>query len=89
MKFPWNLPPLIRLGILQLVFLLALQSMAHAASLVASIDLSRQTMAVSVDGRLAYSWRVSTARPGYRTPIGAYPEAAGARKLVFSTSPQI
>ena len=72
MKFPWNPPPLIRLGILQLVFLLALQSMAHAASLVASIDLSRQTMAVSVDGRLAYSWRVSTARPGYRTPIGSF-----------------
>lgn len=36
------------------------------------IDLSAQRMQVSIDGRSAYSWPVSTARPGYRTPTGTF-----------------
>jgi len=43
-----------------------------AAAVVARIDLSRQTMTVSVNGMPHYSWPVSTARRGYVTPTGAY-----------------
>lgn len=45
---------------------------AGAAAVVARIDLSRQTMTVSVNGMPQYSWPVSTARRGYVTPTGAY-----------------
>jgi len=40
--------------------------------LVAKIDLSQQRMKVYTGGRLQYSWPVSTARRGYRTPIGSF-----------------
>jgi lipoprotein-anchoring transpeptidase ErfK/SrfK len=40
--------------------------------LVARIDISEQTMTVLENGRVAYSWRVSTARKGYRTPVGTF-----------------
>lgn len=43
-----------------------------AASLVARIDIGSQRMTVSEDGRVIYSWPVSTARKGYRTPRGSY-----------------
>ena len=43
-----------------------------AAGITARIDISSQTMKVYQDGRLSYSWPVSTARKGYRTPIGSY-----------------
>ena len=43
-----------------------------AAAVVARIDLSRQTMTVSVNGMPHYSWPVSTARRGYVTPTGSY-----------------
>jgi lipoprotein-anchoring transpeptidase ErfK/SrfK len=43
-----------------------------AASLVASVDISSQTMTVSQYGRVIYSWPVSTARSGYITPRGNY-----------------
>lgn len=42
------------------------------ASVVAKIDLSRQKMNVYVNGRASYSWPVSTARRGYRTPTGTW-----------------
>ena len=46
---------------------------AHAANkLVATVSISHQTMAVSVDGRTAFEWKVSTARRGYVTPRGAF-----------------
>jgi lipoprotein-anchoring transpeptidase ErfK/SrfK len=45
---------------------------AAFASLVAQIDLSSQRMHVYVNGKPAYTWKVSTARPGYRTPTGTY-----------------
>jgi lipoprotein-anchoring transpeptidase ErfK/SrfK len=47
---------------------------AHAAGerLVATISISTQTMQVSVDGRHAFDWRVSTARKGYVTPVGTF-----------------
>ena len=43
-----------------------------SAGIVARIDISSQTLKVYENGRLAYSWPVSTARKGYRTPVGSY-----------------
>ncbi len=43
-----------------------------APKVVARIDLSQQRMHVYVGGRHQYTWRVSTARRGYRTPIGSF-----------------
>lgn len=54
------------------LFLLFSTPVLASSSLVARIDLSEQTMRVYVDGVQHYSWRVSTARRGYRTPIGRY-----------------
>ena len=45
---------------------------SRAASLVASIDISSQTMTVSQYGQVLYRWNVSTARSGYFTPRGTY-----------------
>ncbi|MER9326418.1 L,D-transpeptidase [Mesorhizobium sp. M0488] len=42
-----------------------------AASLVANIDVSSQTMTVRY-GQSVYRWSVSTARSGYFTPRGTY-----------------
>jgi len=42
------------------------------AGVVAQIDLSTQRMHVYVNGKPRYTWKVSTARPGYRTPTGTY-----------------
>jgi len=43
-----------------------------AASLVAKIDISNQTMTVTKQGRVVHVWKVSTARRGYVTPRGSY-----------------
>jgi lipoprotein-anchoring transpeptidase ErfK/SrfK len=43
-----------------------------SAGVIARIDISKQTMTVSEDGNVLYSWSVSTARKGYRTPRGSY-----------------
>ncbi|WP_436643313.1 L,D-transpeptidase [Microbaculum sp. FT89] len=45
---------------------------ATAGSVSVRIDISEQRMHVSVGGRPAYTWKVSTARRGYRTPIGNF-----------------
>ncbi len=45
---------------------------AAAGSVVARVDLSEQRMYVSIAGKPAYSWPVSTARRGYVTPTGSY-----------------
>lgn len=45
---------------------------ALAGPVVARIDLSSQTMRVSVDGAQKYVWKVSTGKPGYRTPTGTF-----------------
>jgi len=45
---------------------------ANAANVVAHIDVSSQTMEVWVDGWRQHVWPVSTARSGYRTPVGTY-----------------
>lgn len=43
-----------------------------AASILARVDISEQTLKVYVDGSPRYTWRVSTARAGYRTPTGSF-----------------
>ena len=42
------------------------------AGVVAHVSLSTQRMSVYVDGKPRYSWPVSTARRGYRTPVGTF-----------------
>ncbi|MBY5812500.1 L,D-transpeptidase [Rhizobium leguminosarum] len=45
---------------------------AQAATLVANISISKQTMTVSENGFVKYRWKVSTARNGYVTPTGSW-----------------
>lgn len=54
--------------------MLALLVMASSAEAKVSvrIDISSQTMSVSVNGWPYATWRVSTARSGYWTPRGSY-----------------
>ena len=42
------------------------------ADIRAEIDLSDQRLRVYVDGWMKHEWKVSTARRGYRTPLGSY-----------------
>src|ERR1043166_10056042 len=56
-----------------LLFLLAVSISSLAeAKVVAHISLAAQRMDVSVNGVPLYSWPVSTARAGYRTPTGTF-----------------
>jgi hypothetical protein len=43
-----------------------------SAGIVVTVDKTAQHLSVSVDGVPRYSWPVSTARIGYRTPVGTY-----------------
>jgi lipoprotein-anchoring transpeptidase ErfK/SrfK len=43
-----------------------------AAEIMASIDVSSQTMTVSRNGMNIHRWKVSTARHGYHTPRGQF-----------------
>ena len=45
---------------------------SQAATLVASVDISTQTMTVIHRGKVKYRWPVSTARKGKVTPAGAW-----------------
>jgi lipoprotein-anchoring transpeptidase ErfK/SrfK len=63
---------------LQLAFLSSVMTVAllpvdgASADVNVRIDLSRQQMTVAVDGAQYATWAVSTARRGYRTPVGRY-----------------
>jgi lipoprotein-anchoring transpeptidase ErfK/SrfK len=60
------------------------------ADIVVQIDRSQQQMDVIVDGEQRYTWRVSTARPGYITPPGTYhPQMLAARwfSRVYDNAP--
>lgn len=64
-------------GILRQVALLLagmtlLAGFASAGQVHAKVDISRQTMTVSMDGGQRYTWKVSTARPGKTTPRGRF-----------------
>ena len=54
------------------LFSLTFATQALAGTVVAHIDLSQQSMTVSVDGKPLYTWPVSTARAGKTTPTGTY-----------------
>ncbi len=59
--------------VLALFVLLAWLAPARAeAEVIVRIDLSDQLMTVYVDNRLMHEWPISTARRGYRTPVGTY-----------------
>jgi lipoprotein-anchoring transpeptidase ErfK/SrfK len=66
------------IGVMQAVRLLVLTGAllivpaAAEASVVARINLSSQRMDVIVNGQVRHSWPVSTARRGYRTPVGTF-----------------
>jgi lipoprotein-anchoring transpeptidase ErfK/SrfK len=45
---------------------------ARRERLVAKIDLTRQRMKVMVDGKVKYSWKISSGAKGYHTPTGSY-----------------
>ena len=44
----------------------------QAASLVAKVSISSQTMTITKHGRVIHKWKVSTARKGYVTPRGTW-----------------
>jgi hypothetical protein len=50
------------------------------AGIVITVDKSAQLLSVAVDGFTRYTWPVSTARWGYRTPNGSYRPERLARK---------
>lgn len=45
---------------------------ASAATVVAKVDISTQTMTVTHRGQVKYQWKVSTARAGKVTPTGSW-----------------
>ena len=71
------------------VLAVSLSSLAEA-KVVAHIRLSAQRMDVSVNGVPLYSWPVSTARAGYRTPTGTFKPTGVFRyhaSTIYSGSP--
>lgn len=55
-----------------LAFAIGAPIKAEAATIVAKVDISTQTMTVTHRGRVKYRWKVSTARAGKVTPSGAW-----------------
>jgi len=49
-----------------------LLALPASAGVVAKISISNQTMNVYVNGVRKHNWAVSTARRGYRTPVGSF-----------------
>ena len=47
-------------------------AVSHAATLVAQVSLSNQTMTVIHRGKVIHKWKVSTARRGKVTPVGSW-----------------
>ncbi|SNY93875.1 L,D-transpeptidase catalytic domain [Cohaesibacter sp. ES.047] len=58
--------------LLALVLLGPMTTTASAGRVGVKIDLSSQKMYVTVNGFRRHTWPVSTARRGYRTPIGSF-----------------
>jgi hypothetical protein len=66
-------PPMRRLVTAFAVAVLLIGGLARAeAGIVVTVDKSAQRLSVAVDGFTRYTWPVSTARAGYRTPNGSY-----------------
>jgi L,D-transpeptidase catalytic domain len=60
----------IGIAILLLIVTAQITSTTALAKVVAKVDKSSQTMRISINGRHAYTWRVSTGRGRFRTPSG-------------------
>ena len=60
------------LAMLCMVMTLSGTTSADAGKVRVKIDISSQKMYVTVNGSRKYSWPVSTARRGYRTPLGQF-----------------
>lgn len=58
--------------ILASIVALALSAGPAAARILAHVDISQQRLHLYVNGAKRGSWPVSTARKGYRTPIGTF-----------------
>ena len=63
---------LLAIGLAFLFSLLVETEQANAANVRVKVDLSSQKMYVTVNGWRRHTWPVSTARRGYRTPVGNY-----------------
>ena len=59
-------------------------SAVSAATLRATVDLSKQRMHVFVDGKRKYTWVVSTGKRGWRTKTGSYTPFAQRKKFYSS-----
>jgi len=51
---------------------IALSTIPATAGILARIDLGEQQMQVFVDGKLRYTWPISSGRRGYETPTGSF-----------------
>ena len=58
--------------LLALLAVILSASLAEAASIIARVDKSSQTMTVYHHGEVIGRWKVSTARPGKVTPSGTW-----------------
>ncbi len=58
--------------VLLLFAYLVLSAHAAGAGVLVRIDKAAQRMTVSVDGVPSFTWRVSTGRGGYGTPVGHF-----------------
>lgn len=68
-EMPARLPSFL---ILTVLLLLGLAGQSAHAAVAVRVQLSTQTMQISVDGAEYATWPISTARRGYRTPTGTY-----------------
>lgn len=69
---PTHCRRLLVLALFAVLAALAPLSNAAAASVQATIDLTEQRMYVSIGGKPAYTWAISSGRKGYSTPTGSY-----------------
>ena len=58
--------------VLATMMLVVQPAVSHAATLVAQVSLSNQTMTVIHRGKVIHKWKVSTARRGKVTPVGSW-----------------
>lgn len=59
-------------AVIAIAFLCASVVAVEAASLRATVDISKQRMYVEVEGKRKYAWPVSTGRQGWETKPGLY-----------------
>ena len=60
------------LGAIAVAVALFCAAVPARADIVVTVEKSAQRLTVEVDGARRYDWPVSTARWGYRTPVGTY-----------------